>query len=197
YPLCALEEVSEASEKVGFPVVLKGVSEKLVHKTESGAVALNLTRAVDCETAANTMAIRLNQCGIADYQFMVEPMIRDTVAEMIVGLKRDEQFGLALVVGSGGILVNLIHDSRTLLLPTNQVEIEEAIKSLRGSQLLYGYRNQKTADIEALIDAVMAVSEFAMTHWEQIEEVDINPILVRPAGKGVVAADAFIKLVMK
>ncbi|BDU39673.1 acetate--CoA ligase family protein [Vibrio nigripulchritudo] len=194
---CALEEVSEASEKVGFPVVLKGVSEKLIHKTESGAVALNLTRAVDCETAANTMANRLNQCGIADYQFMVEPMIRDTVAEMIVGLKRDEQFGLALVVGSGGILVNLIHDSRTLLLPTNQVEIEEAIKSLRGSQLLYGYRNQKTADIEALIDAVMAVSEFAMAHWDQIEEVDINPILVRPAGKGVVAADAFIKLVMK
>jgi succinyl-CoA synthetase beta subunit len=119
-------------------------------------------------------------------------MTTHAVAELIVGVKRDEQFGPAIVIGSGGILVELVADSVSLLLPTNRDEVRSAILSLSVARLLNGYRGSPRGDIEALIDAILAVADYAETHWEALDELDVNPLLVLPEGEGVVAVDAMI-----
>ncbi len=189
-----LEQLPEALRRMQYPVVLKAVSNQLAHKTEAGAVALNLYTAEAVQQAAQGMAERLAGQGLHDLEYLVEPMVCDTVAELIIGLKRDEQFGLALILGTGGILVNLLNDSATLLLPTSREAVSQALHGLQGAPLLQGYRGREHGDIEAVIDTVMSVADLAMKHWDSIEELDINPLMVRPQGKGAVAVDALITL---
>ena len=122
---------------------------------------------------------------------LVEKMVQGAVAELIVGVKRDPQFGLALVVGAGGILTELLKDSATLLLPTNQSEIIRALTSLRIWKLVEGYRG-KSGDAEAIIKSVEAVATFAAAYETTLEELDINPLFVLP--QGAVAADALIRM---
>ena len=187
-------DVLEAADEVGYPVVMKGVSDRLAHKTEVGAVMLNLKDGSAVASAVKVMAGRLAEQGLADARFLIEPMVSDSVGELIIGLKRDEQFGLALIVGTGGILVNLLNDSATLLLPITREAASTAVLSLKGSELLRGFRGRPEGDLEAVVDAIMAVADFAMDHWDSVTELDINPLMVRPKGKGAVAADALIRL---
>lgn len=192
-----ITNVAEMADQVGYPVVMKGVSDKLAHKTEAGAVALNLKDSAEVVAAAEKMSESLKQHGLSEFKFLIEPMISDFVGEIIIGLKRDEQFGLALIIGTGGILVNLLNDSATLLLPTSREAVTEAINSLKGSKLLKGYRGKPEGDLDAVVDAAMAVAEFGMEYWDQITELDINPLMVRPKGKGAVAVDALVHLIPK
>lgn len=187
-------DVVAAADEVGYPVVMKGVSDRLAHKTEAGAVMLNLKDASAVASAVEVMADRLAEQGLADARFLIEPMISDFVGELIIGLKRDEQFGLALVVGTGGILVNLLNDSAIMLLPITREAASAAVLSLKGSVLLQGFRGRPEGDFEAVVDAIMAVANFAMDHWDSVTELDINPLMVRPKGKGAVAADALVRL---
>jgi acyl-CoA synthetase (NDP forming) len=187
-------DVVEAADKVGYPVVMKGVSDMLAHKTEAGAVMLNLKDGSAVASAVEVMAGRLAEQGLSDARFLIEPMISDFVGELIIGLKRDEQFGLALIVGTGGILVNLLNDSVIMLLPITREAASTAVLSLKGSALLRGFRGRPEGDLEAVVDAIMAVADFAMDHWDSVTELDINPLMVRPKGKGAVAADALIRL---
>ncbi len=191
--LVKADEAAEAASALGFPVVLKIVSDKVPHKTEAGAVKLNLKNTAEVSEAA--AAIARNVAGIAGAgeRFLVERMMGGAVAELIIGLKRDPQFGLALVLGSGGILVELVKDSAVLLLPTSREEVGKALASLRGYRLLQGFRGRPMGDVTAAIDAVLAVAEYAQAHQDSLLEVDINPLLVLPAGQGVVAADALIR----
>ncbi|MDI3323954.1 acetate--CoA ligase family protein [Pontibacterium granulatum] len=189
-----LADVAAVADQIGYPVVMKGVSDQLAHKTEAGAVVLNLKDADAVSTAAHAMSESLKTQGLDNVRFLIEPMISDFVGEMIIGLKRDEQFGLALIVGTGGILVNLLNDSATLLLPTSREAVSEAVGSLQGTKLLQGYRGKEMGDLDAVVDAVMAVAEFATEHWEHVTELDINPLMVRPQGKGAVAVDALVHM---
>ncbi|MGE6475179.1 acetate--CoA ligase family protein [Psychrobacter sp. NPDC078631] len=187
-------DVVEAANEVGYPVVMKGVSDRLAHKTEAGAVMLNLKDGSAVASAVEVMAGRLAEQGLADARFLIEPMISDFIGELIIGLKRDEQFGLALIIGTGGILVNLLNDSAIMLLPITREAASTAVLSLKGSALLRGFRGRPEGDLEAVVDAIMAVADFAMDHWDSVTELDINPLMVRPKGKGAVAADALIRL---
>ncbi|AMN68584.1 acetate--CoA ligase family protein [Psychrobacter sp. P11G5] len=187
-------DVVEAADEVGYPVVMKGVSDRLAHKTEAGAVMLNLKDGSAVASAVEVMAGRLAEQGLADARFLIEPMISDFVGELIIGLKRDEQFGLALIVGTGGILVNLLNDSAIMLLPITREAASTAVLSLKSSALLRGFRGHPEGDLEAVVDAIMAVADFAMDHWDSVTELDINPLMVRPKGKGAVAADALVRL---
>ena len=121
-------------------------------------------------------------------------MTTGKVAELIIGIKRDEQFGLALVIGAGGILVELVADSVSLLLPTGRDAVRKAVESLSVAKLIKGFRGSAAGDMNAIIDAVMAVAAFAERNWDTLMELDINPLLVLPEGQGVVAADALIGL---
>ena len=191
--LVTAAEAPEAAQALGFPVVVKIASDQVPHKTEAGAVKLNLQSAGDVSAA--TAAIARNVAaitGVGD-RFLVEKMMGGAVAELIIGLKRDPQFGLALVLGSGGVLVELIKDSAVLLLPTSREEVARALAGLRGARLLHGFRGRPPGDVEAVISAVLAVADYAQAHWDSLLEVDINPLLVLPAGQGAVAADALIR----
>ena len=127
-------------------------------------------------------------------ELIVETMITDGIAELIVGVNRDPQFGLYLLLGSGGVLVELIGDSQVLLLPTTPDDIVRALRCLRIFKLLQGYRGHPEGDIDAALAAILAVADFALAHASTLLELDINPLIVRPAGSGVIAADALIRL---
>ena len=180
------DEAAQASKEIGFPVVLKAVGEHLLHKTELGAVHLNLN---------STEAVYDAACSMQHLQgqFMVEPMINDTVAELILGINTDPQFGLYMIIGAGGILVELMNDCRTLLLPTTAEAISEAILSLHYAPLLHGFRNRPKADIAAATDAALALARFAEANADSLLEVDINPLMLGPEGRGAIAADALIR----
>jgi acetyl-CoA synthetase len=186
--LCvAAHAAADAAQRLGFPVVVKAVSDTLAHKTEAGGVQLNLRTASEVQAAVAAMAHLASE-------FLVEHMARDVVAEIIVGISRDAQFGLALTLGAGGVLVELLQDTATLLLPVSRGDIHTALQGLKTWPLLTGYRGKASGDVEALIDAVAAIAAYARAHADCLLELDVNPILVLPTGSGVLAVDALIHL---
>ena len=186
------EEVSAIAAKIGFPVVLKALGANFSHKSDVGAVKLNLKSLEEVEEAAREVSASVAKSGESVETFLVESMVQDTVAELIVGVNRDSQFGPALVIGAGGILVELLNDSCRLLLPTDKETVERALDSLTVTRMLKGFRGQTAGDINALVDAILAIGDYAQAHWDSLLELDINPLLVLPQGQGVVAADALI-----
>ncbi|MDF0696074.1 acetate--CoA ligase family protein [Rhizobium sp. MC63] len=176
-------QAAEQAERLGFPVVLKGLG--IAHKTEAGAVVLNLKDAKAVSDAAAAMA--------CDAGYLVEKMIGPPVAELIVGATRDPVFGLSLTLGAGGIFVELLDDSVILPLPATKTEIYAAISRLKIARLIHGYRGRPKGDLEAVVDAVAATAEYVVTNAVRLEELDLNPLMVLPEGRGVAAVDALIR----
>lgn len=177
------EAAAKAATEIGFPVALKGSG--VAHKTEAGAVKLDLRSEAEVLAAAEAMQ------SVAQ-GYLVEAMASKPAAELIIGAMRDAVVGPVLTVGAGGILVELIEDSAVLTLPTTKEEIERALQCLKIAKLLNGYRGQPKADLPALIDAIAAAADFVIAHAGTIEELDINPLMALP--DGVVAADALVSV---
>lgn len=182
--VCKAADAVKVAQAIGYPVTLKVSSEAIAHKTEAGGVILNLKSPEEVQAAA---------AGLSELSedLLVERMVTGAVAELIIGVTRDPQFGLALVVGAGGVLTELLKDSTALLLPTYREEIETALKSLKVWKLIEGFRG-KSGDAAAVIRAVEAISAFAGAHGGRLEELDVNPLLVLP--EGAVAVDALIRM---
>jgi len=178
------DEAVALAQRVGFPVVLKGVGETLLHKTELAAVKLNLRDADAVRAAADALAH-------LECDFLVEIMVQGAVAELIVGVARDPQFGLYLTIGAGGVMVELWNDSRPLLLPASRDDIRSALLSLRSAPLLGGYRGKPKADIEAAVDVAFKIGELALAQAGDLEEMDVNPLMV--TADGAIAVDALIR----
>jgi acetate---CoA ligase (ADP-forming) len=185
-------DAAEAAEALGFPVVLKVAEPLIAHKTEAGAVAINLKSPADVEAALGRMekSVSAYLKGGRIERVLVERMVGDVVAELIVGVQRDPQFGLALVVGAGGILVELVEDAAMLLLPTSAEEVETALRRLKIAKLLAGYRGKPAADMAALVKSIMAIAAFAEANRGKLLELDVNPLMVR--ADGAVAVDALV-----
>ncbi|WEX76421.1 acetate--CoA ligase family protein [Sinorhizobium numidicum] len=177
-------EAADAADALGFPVVLKGLG--VSHKTEAGAVRLDLACREDVLTAAKGMA------SVAS-GYLVERMIAEPVAELIIGAMRDPVAGPVLTIGAGGILVELLDDAAILTLPASDDAIHQAINSLKISKLLGGYRGSPKGDVAALAKIVAAVASYVVANASKLEELDINPIMVLPEGHGAIAADALIR----
>jgi acetate---CoA ligase (ADP-forming) len=189
------KEAAEAARRLGFPVAIKALAPFLPHKTEAGGVALHLGSPEEVEAALASMTRRLTVDGHGALRtVLVERMVTDAVAELIVGVVRDERLGLALVLGGGGVLVELMQDSQRLLLPTSRDAIATVLSRLAAAKLLSGYRGRPEGDIDAAIAAVAAVAAFAEAHRDRLAELDVNPLLVRPKGRGAVAVDALIRM---
>lgn len=182
--LCTANETVAAAEKLGYPVVLKAVSSELAHKTEVGAVKLNLHSAAEVEAETQAMAKNFDR-------FLVEEMVHPVVAELIVGVSRDPSFGLTLLVGAGGTLVELVRDTASLLLPVTRDEIATAIRQLKVSKLIESWRGAQAGNFDAVVDAVTAVADFAVAHGDTLVELDVNPLMVLP--DRTVAADAVVR----
>ena len=192
--LSSPEQALKDAETVGYPLVLKAVSAQLPHKTEAGAVALNLRDPQALGAALEQMRTRIAAYapGVVFDQLLLEPMASAPLAELIVGIKRENDFGLALVIGAGGILVELLKDSTSLLLPTTDGAIRRAVLGLRSAALLQGFRGRETADLEALVAAIRAVADYACENAAQLLELDVNPLMV--GARGTTAVDALIRL---
>jgi len=180
-------EVAAVSAELGFPVVVKVAGEHLAHKSDVGGVVLNVLTAAEAAAAAERLST-LTQ------SFLVEEMITDGVAEILVGAVVDAQFGLTLVIGAGGVLTELLQDSVSLLPPFTQASIRAALQRLTVNKMLQGFRGKPVADVPALVDAIVAVGRYAVTNLASLVELDVNPVIVRPVGAGAVAVDALIRL---
>lgn len=176
-----------AARDLGFPVVLKALGSSLSHKTELGAVALGLSSCEAVQLAAERMRPLSDRC-------LIETMVTEAVAELIVGVDWDPQFGLYLVLGAGGVLVELLEDTAVLMLPTDRTEIETALASLKVSKLLDGWRGRPKGDFAAAVDAVLAIARFSEDHRDRLAELDVNPLMILPEGCGAIVADALIRM---
>jgi hypothetical protein len=121
-------------------------------------------------------------------------MVTDGVAEVLVGITVDAQFGQVLVLGAGGVLTEYLKDSTSLLPPFTAESVRAALGRLRIARLLGGFRGKPAGDVPALVAAVLAVARYAEAHLESLAELDVNPIIVRPSGHGVVAVDVLLRL---
>jgi acyl-CoA synthetase (NDP forming) len=184
-----LDALPGVASGLGFPVVLKAIAPGLAHKSDVGGVAVGLDSEGAVRRAAAGMA------GIAEShpgtRFLVERMVDGVVLELIVGVQRDPRLGLALTLGAGGVLVELVDDSTTLLLPASRSEIRSALTGLRVGPVLEGFRG-RPADLDAVVSAVEAVASFAVDHADRLVEIEVNPLMVLP--KGAMAVDALIRL---
>jgi acetyl-CoA synthetase len=183
----AAEVAAAAAAELGFPVVMKASGAHLEHKTEVGGVALNLRNAAEADAAAKRLAA-------LSPMLLVEEMCSDGVAEILIGVIVDAQFGQVLVLGAGGVFTELMADSVSLLPPWTRESVAAALQRLAMARLFAGYRGKAAADVEALIDAVLSVARYASANLEQLIELDVNPVIVRPVGRGVMAVDAMIRL---
>ncbi len=176
----------------GYPVVLKVVSPDIAHKSEAGGVALNLRDDDALRDAWDNM-----QLSVAAYApnavidgYSVQPMLSGGF-ELIVGCSIDPELGRVLMVGAGGIWAEVLDDVRFLALPASVAEITQALKSLRIAPILGGARGQAVLDVAAAAAAIHRLAQrFLRDTW--VREIDLNPLLVRPLGKGVVALDVLV-----
>jgi len=182
--VCGVEEAVAAAEELGFPVVAKALG--LAHKTDAGGVRLGLGSANEVSAAVAEMA-HLSE------SHLIEKMVEGAVAELIVGVAVDEQFGPYLLIGGGGILVEMIKDSTSLLLPTDREGVIRAMEELQCAPLFHGFRGRPNADLEAAADAILAIAGLVESGSTPILELDVNPLMVLAEGQGVVAADALIR----
>lgn len=184
------EEAVAIAEEIGFPVALKIASPDILHKTDIGGVRLNVSGAQEVGDSFDPLTLRaqryMPQARIWGVQ--VQEMIQEG-REVLVGMSRDPHFGPLLAFGLGGIYVEVLRDVSFRLAPLSRGEAEEMIASTRAYWLLRGVRGEKPGDLEALVEAILRVSQL-VTDFPQILELDINPLLVLEKGKGIVALDA-------
>ncbi|MFC2046358.1 acetate--CoA ligase family protein, partial [Chloroflexota bacterium] len=178
-------EAAAAAGELGYPVVAKALG--VTHKTEVGGVRLDLSSADEVSAAVMEMS------GLSE-SYLIEKMVEGVVAELIVGVAPDEQFGPYLLLGGGGILVELMRDSASLLLPTTKERVLHALGQIRCAPLFSGFRGAPPADLNAAADVILAVAGMVEDDPASIVELDINPLMLLAEGQGVVAADALISL---
>ncbi len=177
----------EAAEAIGFPLAMKACSAQLLHKTESEAVALNITSLPEVQNTFEKL-VRIEPAldGI-----LVQAMVPGK-RELVVGLNRDPQFGPCVMLGLGGIFTEVLEDTAFRAVPFDRVEALDMAAELRGSRLLGAFRGEPPVDLEKVADILLAVGEIALSHPE-VAEIDINPLIVNPDGL-CVAVDALVVL---
>jgi acyl-CoA synthetase (NDP forming) len=185
----------EAARTIGYPVVLKILSPDIRHKTEMGGVRVGLEDEADVQRAFDEVmaAARKHHPG-ADLQgVLIQEMILEGAVEVIVGVLQDADFGPVVVFGSGGILVELFKDSSLRLPPLSRRDARDMIGETQAAQLLKGFRGRPPADVDALVDALVRVSQLAVDLQDEIAALDVNPMMVLPEGEGVRAVDALVE----
>ena len=185
------EDAARVAGAIGAPVAMKILSPDIAHKTEAGGVALGIAPENAAEEHEALVARAKAHDANAELRgTLVAPMVSGV--QCILGLRRDSVFGPVVMVGSGGVLAELIDDIAFRRVPVDRTEAKRMIAGLRGARVLEGLRGRPRCDIDALADAVAALSRFAAAHAEVVESVDVNPFVVLPEGEGGLALDALI-----
>lgn len=188
-----ISELETALEEIPFPVAMKIHSPDIMHKTEAGGVKLQITSLEEAKKAYNDI---LESCCAYKPDARIQGILVQEMVpagmEMIIGVMNDAQFGQMLLVGMGGIFVEVFKDAALYPCPVNHAEAKKMIQSLKAYKMLTGYRGSTPCDIEALADMMVKISQYAAETKETLAELDLNPVFVYEEGKGVCAADALI-----
>lgn len=186
------DEAAVAAREIGFPVAMKLRSVSLTHKTDVGGIALNLTNESEVMGEFNAMQERLTAAGRGDAMqgVIIQPMMKGG-QEVIIGMSQDPVFGPLLMVGIGGVQVELIKDVAFSLHPLTDQDPEYLLKQLRGLPLLTGWRGSTPKDVAALKEVLLRFSAMA-EDFAEIAEMEINPLMVFDQGKGCAVVDARI-----
>jgi acetate---CoA ligase (ADP-forming) len=184
-------EAGAAARTLGYPVVLKVVSDAIAHKTELGLVAVNLKNEEDLSRAFTQLDERLQKLDAppADAAFLVQEFVTGGV-EVFAGVSRDPDFGLSLAFGMGGIAIEVMRDFALRMLPLRDGDAEAMIAETRGAALLGALRGGKSADVTSLAGCLYALGDFAWQNADALAEIDLNPIKVLP--EGCIVVDALI-----
>jgi acyl-CoA synthetase (NDP forming) len=186
-------EAASLAQSIGFPVALKIVSPQIMHKTEAGGVVLNVESEDETRAAFERIMSNVRRyAATAELQGVsVQEMVKGG-QEMIVGMTRDPQFGPGILVGLGGIFVEVLKDVALNVPPIDSEGARAMIDSLKGKALLYGTRGTKPADLDALVDTLQKFSQLCVDLKDDVKEIDINPLVVFEDGKGAKALDCLI-----
>jgi acyl-CoA synthetase (NDP forming) len=185
-PKQVLVETAEAAAKakeIGFPVALKVIATEIVHKTEAGAVILGLKNGQEVEAEARQLLAK----APGKAQLLVQEMVQGT--EVLLGARTDPQYGPFLMVGLGGIFVEVLKDVAIRLLPVDEREARAMLQELRGYRVLQGIRGQPPRDIDALVRAMVGLSDIFADNRNHLSDFEINPLMVRAEGGGLAAVD--------
>jgi acyl-CoA synthetase (NDP forming) len=187
------EEALVAAEKLKFPVVMKILSPDIQHKTEAGCVFIGIGSK---EQVKDTYTKLIKNAGAYNSDALIDGVLIQEMAEkgleIIVGMKKDPQFGPVIMAGSGGIYVEVFKDIALRLLPVDRYEAERMLTETKVYQILNGARG-KTYDMDKLIEVLLGISRLVQEN-DAIEEIDINPFFVYEKGKGGKGVDALIKV---
>jgi acetate---CoA ligase (ADP-forming) len=188
------EQAVERAEAIGYPVALKVQSPDVPHKTEAGAIALGVGDAEGVRRAFDRLIDNVSRYdpraridGV-----LVQEMVAGPVAEVIVGSLVDAEFGPVVVFGLGGIFAEVFQDSALRLAPVDRQAALDLVAGIRAAPLLRGFRGRPAGDVEAVADVIVRLSHLAADLQDEVSAVDINPLMVLPAGRGVRAADALV-----
>ena len=186
-------EATAVANAIGYPVVLKALSDSIAHKTELGLVAVNLKDDAALARAYAQLNERLDKLEPrpADVAFLVQEFVADGI-EVFAGVSRDPDFGLSLAFGMGGVAIEVVRDFALRMLPLRDGDAEAMIAETRGAALFGAVRGRPASDVKSLATCLYALADFAWHHAALISEIDLNPIKVLPEGRGCVVVDALI-----
>jgi acyl-CoA synthetase (NDP forming) len=189
--ITTLDAAAQAARTLGYPVVLKAVSDDIAHKTELGLVVVGIESDEALARAFARLSERLDRLDArpSDAAFLVQEFVPDGV-EVFAGVSRDPDFGLALAFGMGGTAIEITRDFALRMLPLREGDAEAMIAETRGAALLGGIRGRPAADVASLAACLYALADFAWQNADTLEEVDLNPIMALP--EGCVIVDALI-----
>jgi len=182
-------DAAAKAKEIGFPVAIKLIAAEVIHKTESGAVMLGVKNAEEAQAEGQKLLTKTLGRG----HLLIQEMVQGT--EVLIGARTDPQYGPFLMVGLGGIFVEVLKDVSIRLLPVDEREAHDMLKELRGYKVLEGVRGQKPRDVNALVKAMVGLSEIFAGHRNHLSDMEINPMMVREQGRGAVAVD--VRLVRK
>jgi succinyl-CoA synthetase alpha subunit len=172
-----------------FPLALKMIGPRLAHKSEAGAVALDLADVATLQSAAikMTASVTAHDPQAVTDVFLIEEMAPRPIAELLISLRRDTEFGPALTLAAGGVMAEILKDSGNLLLPATTDDIRAALNALRIAPVLYGYRGAAKADMDALLAVIMGLQKMFLSDTS-LAEIEINPAFVGPTGAAIIDA---------
>jgi succinyl-CoA synthetase beta subunit len=177
-----------------YPVVVKALSADLPHKSDAGAVILNVQSQGDLDAACDRIFtnVAAYDADVTVDRFLVQEMVTDGILELLVGYRVSETVGPLVVVAAGGVNVELYRDSAVRLAPVTSQVAAEMVSEVRAIVLAQGYRNGPIGDVDSLVETVVALSQLAVQAPDVIE-AEVNPLVIRPQGNGVFALDALVR----
>lgn len=187
-------QAATIAQKIGFPVVMKIVSPEILHKSDLGGIRLGLKDAVSVNTAYSEMLVEIaSRMPEAHLEGVLIEAMAPRGQEVIVGMRRDPNFGPLMMFGLGGVYVELFEDVSFRVAPFSRQDAYLMVEQTRAGRLLTGFRGQPKADLEAVVDTILRLSQLAID-FPEIEEIEINPLLVMPQGHGALALDGRVIL---